>query len=61
MLGSSQDVASQVMQRLPLKFRVQFPYPYPIPKLLQVIYNDQLVCTSAEGECFRSFEYLPIN
>lgn len=29
---------------LPHKYRIQFPYRYPIPTVTQIIYDDQLIC-----------------
>lgn len=30
--------------KLPNKYRIQFPYRYPIPTVTQIIYDDQLIC-----------------
>lgn len=48
-LGTPQEATQNILNRKPLKFHVTFPYRYPIPKVIRIVYDNQLLCTGPEG------------
>lgn len=48
---------SDISQGLPLFYRVNFPIPHPVPHIMEIYYNDQLLCTAPKGSLvFERFE-----
>lgn len=48
-VGSAQDATNKIINREPLTFHVSFPYRYPIPKVVRIVYDGNLLCTGPEG------------
>lgn len=36
----------RIVDKLPMKYRIQFPYRYPLPMVTKIIYNGKLLCES---------------
>lgn len=49
-VGSAQEATQKIINRQPLMFRVTFPFRNPIPKLVRIVYDENLLCTGPGGE-----------
>lgn len=47
--GTPQETTKKIINREPLTFRVTFPYSHPVPKLVRIVYDNNLLCTGPEG------------
>ena len=39
----------EIQQRRPIKYKIRFPVQSPLPKLTQILYNNDIVCTGSPG------------
>lgn len=56
---TAQEATERILNQEPLTFHVRFPYRYPIPKLVRIIYDNNLICDGPEGDTnsFDSFNF----
>lgn len=48
--GSSEEATNNIVNRLPIKYHVRFPYGFTTPKVVQIIYDNTLLCSGAGGK-----------
>jgi hypothetical protein len=48
-MKSKHDTAYDISNGLPLLLKVRFPVDDPLPKITELYYNDQLICTGQRG------------
>lgn len=47
---TNEDTTQRIINQQPLTFHVRFPYRYPVPKLVRITYDNNLLCEGPEGE-----------
>lgn len=51
---TAQEATRRIIAREPLFFHIRFPFPRgPIPRLVSIIYHNNLVCSGPEGNLSR--------
>lgn len=62
MLGTAEETANNIINQRPIKYKVRFPLLFPLPQVLQIVYDNELVCAdradringiSTEGKDFQ--------